>query len=229
MPGQALRITPSSGIENLMRIPWLLGIVCGGALAAPGAAQEVAVQQAPPAQAAKAEALKVGSAVPETVSLKGLDGKATSFKDLRGKVVIVHFWSDRCPAEKHADPVMKGLEQYYKGKDVAIIGIASNQNELGTAPGEGADYGQHYKNLRDKAKEVGLTHPILIDHGNKVSDMFQAKSTPHCYVIDQKGTLQYAGALDEMGKEGGKFFVRDAADALLAGKPVETKETKPYG
>ncbi|TAH35472.1 MAG: redoxin domain-containing protein [Planctomycetota bacterium] len=208
-------------------------LALGGALAVPAAAQEAPKQEAPPAAASaakKAEPLKVGATVAESLTLKDLSGKPVSFKELRGKVVIVHFWSDRCPAEKHGDAVNKQLEEYYKGKDVAIIAIASNQNELGTEPAPGADYSKHYTNLRDKAKAVGFTHPVLLDHGNKVSDLFQAKSTPHCYVIDKKGTLAYAGALDEgPSTENGRIYVRDAADALLAGKEVETKETKPYG
>ena len=74
---------------------------------------------------------------------------------------------------------------------------------------------------------------MFADHGNKVSGLFQARTTPHCFVIDQKGVLRYAGALDDdPGEKKGEtavVYVRDAADALLAGKDVAVKETKPYG
>jgi len=208
-------------------------LVLGGALALPIVGQDKGQDGKPPVEAPKVELLKLGSTVPETVAMKDLDGKTQTFKDLRGKVVVIHFWSDRCPAEKHADPVFKKLEKHFEGKNVVMLGIASNQGELGTEPAKDADYSKAYPNLRKKLKEVELTHKIVADHGNKLSSLFQAKTTPHCYVIDTKGVISYVGALDddlqESKGEAAKVYVRDAAEALLAGKPVETKETRPYG
>ncbi|HTF89360.1 MAG TPA: redoxin domain-containing protein [Planctomycetota bacterium] len=216
-----------------MKLNILSILAIGVAFTLPLQAQDPKPAPTPPVETPKVEVLKVGMTVPETQAMKDLDGKAVSFKELRGKVVIVHFWSDRCPAEKHGDPVTKALEKTYAGKDVVILGIASNQNELGAAPPKDADYSKLYTNLRDKIKEVGFTHRVIADHGNVLSGLFQAKSTPHCYVIDQKGVLRYAGALDdnldESKGEKAKIYVRDAADALLAGKDIEVKETRPYG
>lgn len=212
---------------------WMCALVLGGGLFAQAVVAQEKKDERPPVEKPREDVLKVGSTVAETLAMTDLDGKATTFKDLRGKVVIIHFWSDRCPAEKHADPVTKKLEDYYKGKDVVIVGIASNQNELGEAPAKDADYSKLYGNLRTKLKEVGYSHKIYADHGNKLSDLFQAKTTPHCYVIDAKGVVSYAGALDDdlSEKKGDKatVYVRDAADALLAGKEVAVKETTSYG
>lgn len=216
-----------------MKQLWIPMLMIGGAVGLPVLAQEKKPDDKPPVEAPKVEKLKLGSVVPETVTMKDFDGKSQTFKDLRGKVVIIHFWSDLCPAEVHADPVTQKLEKYYEGKDVVIIGINSNQNELGAAPAKDADYSKLYTKLRAKVKEVGFTHRIFADHGNVLSDLFQARSTPHCFVIDKKGTLAYAGALDDdlSGAKGDKatVYVRDAADALLAGKDIAVKETKPYG
>lgn len=204
-----------------------------GALALPAAA--VALGAAPASVTDEQQKpLEIGSTVPESIRLMDFEGKPTSFKDLRGKVVLLHFWSYRCPAEKHADPVFQAMEKKYAdSKDVVLLGIVSNQNELGAKPGEGDDYKDHYTKLREKRDKVGHKHTILADHGNVVSDMFQAKSTPHCFVIDQKGVLQYSGALDndpnsKRGDEATNYLV-DAAAALLAGKKPEVQSTKPYG
>ena len=226
--------TPSArDYDDTMKNNLLSIFVIGGALALPLVAQEPKPDVKPPIEKPKVELFKVGATIPESLALKDLDGKALSFKELRGKVVIVHFWSDRCPAEIHGDPVTKSLEKTYAGKDVVILGVASNQNELGTEPPKDADYSKQYLNLREKIKEVGFAHRIIADHKNVLSNLFQAKSTPHCYVIDQKGVLRYAGALDddpgETKGDKAKVYVRDAADALLAGKEVEVKETKSYG
>lgn len=81
-----------------------------------------------------------------------------------------------------------------------------------------------------KATE-GFEHEVMIDHGNKVSRAFGARTTPHCFVIDAKGVLQYSGALDgyRENREDPKPYVANAIDALLAGKEVTVQSTKPYG
>ena len=221
-----------------MKQSWIAWLAAGALVGLPAALaqepQDKKKDEKPPVEAPKSEVLKLGSTVAETLAMKDLDGKSISFKELRGKVVIVHFWSDRCPAERHADPVVKKLEEYYKGKDVVIVGIASNQGELGEQPpADATDWSKYYVNLRKKAGEVGYTHKIYVDHGNVLSDLFQARSTPHCYVIDAKGVLRYAGALDDDPNEekgdGATVYVRDAADALLAGKEVQVTESRSYG
>jgi thiol-disulfide isomerase/thioredoxin len=234
-----------------MKFTWipLLALACG--LAAPSLALSISTDDAPTLQERKDEkkssdkkkdekkrgkkkALEVGSTVDERVSLPDMNGKTTSFKDLRGKVVVLHFWSDRCPAERHANPVFARMEKKYaESKDVVMIGIASNQNELGKKPGADANYEKLYLNLREKLKDVGLRHKILIDHGNVISTLFGARSTPHCFVIDKKGVVQYAGALDDdqRGKKGDKAtnYLVDATTAVLAGRKPEVTNTKPYG
>jgi thiol-disulfide isomerase/thioredoxin len=214
---------------------WVAGVLALPLLAQDPKPQDKPVDK-PPVEAPKTpptESLKLGSVVPETVSMTDLDGKTVSFKELRGKVVVIHFWSDRCPAEVHADPITKRLEKTYEGKDVVLLGINANQNELGAPPAKDADYSKLYTNLRKKIAEVGFKHRILADHGNRLSAMFNAKTTPHCFVIDAKGVLSYAGALDDDPQEtkGDKavVYVKEAADALLAGKEVAIKETRSYG
>lgn len=218
-----------------MRLERTLLLALVGTLAVPALASSSSLASALAALADdEVKPLEIGATVPETVRLLDFEGKPTSFKDLRGKVVMIHFWSDRCPAEKHADPVFLAMEKRYaENKDVVLLGIASNQNELGAKPEDGADFSKHYDSLRKKRDQVGYKHTILADHGNAVSDLFAAKSTPHCFVVDAKGVLQYAGALDDdlPGKKGDQAtnYVVNAAEALLAGKKPEVQATKPYG
>ncbi len=214
-----------------MKRNWIPLLFLAGALATPAAVSGPAADGPAPADIVK---LKVGSTVPKSVTLKDFEGESLSFGDLRGKVVILHFWSDRCPAERHANPVFMEMEERYaESKDVVMVGIAANQNELGAEPEEGADLSEHYTSLRKKRDKVGYKHTILADHGNVVSKLFQARSTPHCFVIDKKGVIQYAGALDDdpRGRKGDKAtnYLVDAAAAILAGEKLAVTETKPYG
>jgi thiol-disulfide isomerase/thioredoxin len=115
-----------------------------------------------------------------------IDGKPLTFKDLRGKVVLIHFWSVYCPVEPQAEIKFKAMAKRYEGKDVVLVAIASNQNEIGAAPAKDAKRSECYTVVREHLKKEGIGYPIYVDHGNKVSDQFQAKSTPHCFVIEQE-------------------------------------------
>jgi len=197
------------------------------ALAALLAAPAALAQDAPDAAAAKDTAFKVGSAVDPSLEMKGIDGKTYTMKEFRGKVVFIHFWSIVCPYEQVAEPKMKKLQEEFGAKGVVQIAINANQGEL-DASGD-----TPYAKLVDHAKKAELNFPVVVDPGNKISDRFEARTTPHCFVIDKEGVLRYAGALDDDprgGKaEGATFYVRDAIVALLDGKAPEVTETKPYG
>lgn len=219
-----------------MKLNWI-PLLLAGMVATPVAIalqDDAPVEKPKPADEEKPKTLKLGSTVPADLKMMSVDGKEVSFESLRGKVVVIHFWSDRCPAERHADPIFKQMdERYAKSKDVVLLGVASNQRELGEQPGEKDDYKDFYKGLKKKRKSVGWTHDLVVDHGNRVSKLFQARSTPHCYVIDKKGKIQYTGALDDdpRGKKGDKAtnYCNDAVAAILEGKAPKVTSTKPYG
>jgi thiol-disulfide isomerase/thioredoxin len=170
---------------------------------------------------------EVGSTIPKDITLKDIYGKEHSLGDFRGKIVFIHFWSIVCPYEKLAEPKCIEIQKTYGEKGVVEIAINANQKELA------GDGGQPYANLRDHVEKFGVNFLVAVDHGNKLTDMFDGKSTPHCFVIDRDGVLRYAGALDDdpKGAKGAQAtaYVRDAIEAVLAGKPVQVVTTKPYG
>ncbi len=81
-------------------------------------------------------------------------------------------------------------------------------------------------------KEKGFPYAVLQDPDGTVGKSYAAKTTPHMYVIDEKGVLRYVGAIDDdaRGKaEKPSNHVKAAVDALLTGKPVPASTTEPYG
>ncbi|HHI80733.1 MAG TPA: redoxin domain-containing protein [Planctomycetes bacterium] len=171
---------------------------------------------------------RVGKAIDPSLSLRTIDGKTIRFKDLLGKVVVVHFWSTRCPFVKVSDPKMVSLAKTF-GSKVVFLAIDSNKTELKNKDPKAPAFAE----LRKVAKRRKLPYPILVDPGNKVADRFQARTTPHCYVIDAKGILRYQGALDNdpRGRKGdrAKNYLKDAIQAVLSGKKVPQAETRAYG
>lgn len=76
---------------------------------------------------------------------------------------------------------------------------------------------------------------ILLDPDGKVGKLYEAKTTPHMFVIDPEGVLRYMGAIDDQPSArtsslaGAKNYVEQALEAMMKGEAVATAETKPYG
>jgi thiol-disulfide isomerase/thioredoxin len=192
-------------------------------------------EPAPAPAAAAAKPLGIGEMLPKGLSCRTIDGKQQSLDDLRGKVVVFHFWSKSCPAEVMAEPKLNALSAEFAQKDVVVLGIAANAGEIGEAPEAKAfdakdEAERPYGDLRKKAKASSINHAILVDHGAKIGKLLDAKTTPHCFVFDKEGKLQYTGALDSDGKSAEATpYVKDAVTAVLAGEKPAMQTTKPYG
>ena len=122
---------------------------------------------------------------------------------------------------------MQSMQQYYTAVGVVWLTINS------TRP----DHPEAFNAAQSKEKLTywhAKTTDNLMDEDATVGHLYGAKTTPHFFVIDQKGILRYQGAIDDdRSTNGGKHasvnYVLAALDALLAGKPVETTSTQPYG
>jgi thiol-disulfide isomerase/thioredoxin len=161
------------------------------------------------------------------VKLTDIHGHAHAMGDFRGKIVFIHFWSIVCPSEKVAEPKCKELQTEFGEQGVVQIAINANQRELNAAGPT------PYADLRDHVEKAGVNFMVAVDPGNKLTDLFGGKSTPHCFVIDKEGVLRYSGALDDdpkgtKGKEA-VSYVRAAIESILAGKEVAVKTSQPYG
>ncbi|HKB17137.1 MAG TPA: thioredoxin family protein [Planctomycetota bacterium] len=169
---------------------------------------------------------KVGDAAPE-FNLMDVGGKPASLKEIRGegkeaKVVVVDFWSRNCPYSKAWDDRLKEIHRDYSTKGVVLLAIDSNQSET-------------KDQIAEYVKETGIPFRVLLDPDSAVADLYGGKTTPHCFLVGKDGKLAYIGAVDSNSKtplktgEGVTNYLRDALDAVLAGKPVPTPTTKEVG
>jgi len=173
----------------------------------------------------KAETAKIGESAPEFV-LQDTAGKSVSLASFKGKVVVLEWFNPDCPfIVKHhkTATTFNDLNTTYGPKGVVFLAINSS-----------ADGNQGSGNERNaKAKtDFKMEYPILMDASGKVGKSYGAKTTPHCFIIAKDGKLMYSGAIDDdksTGPSGKTNFVAKALDEILAGKPVTTAQTKPYG
>jgi len=88
----------------------------------------------------------------------------------------------------------------------------------------------HDRNVQ-AVKDYGIEYPVMLDETGKVGHLYGAKTTPHMFVIDETGTLIYAGAIDNNPSlaPGDVNYVAQALREHAAGKAVSVPETKSYG
>ncbi len=170
---------------------------------------------------ARAGDLKIGGPAPDFTLPAASDGKAVALKDLLAgnKAVAIVFVATKCPVSNAYNTRMAALGKEYAAKGIPLVGINSNKTE------PAADVKVH-------AEKHGFTFPVLKDDANKIADAYGASHTPEVFVVDPKGNLIYHGRIDENQDDAGNVKSPDlhnALDAVLAGKPVPTPQTKAFG
>ncbi|HXG59869.1 MAG TPA: redoxin domain-containing protein [Planctomycetota bacterium] len=165
---------------------------------------------------------EVGKPAPD-FTLPDTDGKSVKLSSFRGRIVVLEWINPDCPVCKRVfttGVVRKMLEEVKAASpDVVYLPISTTHY---MTPDRIAAY----------LKENGIDAKGLMDTDGKVGRIYDARTTPHLYVIDAQGVLRYAGAIDDdpSGKKpGAENYVVKAVKAIVAGQKVSPETTKPYG
>jgi peroxiredoxin len=162
--------------------------------------------------------LKIGEK-PEDFALTATDGKQVTLHQKEApKATAVFFLATLCPISNRYNERMTRFAAEYGPKGVRFIGINSNDPEP-------------MEEVAEHAKKHGFPFPVVKDLKNVIADNWGATITPEVYVFDQKGTLQYHGRIDDHMAERKAMSpdLKNALEALLAGRKPEKAETKPHG
>jgi AhpC/TSA family protein len=171
----------------------------------------------------------VGQTAPD-FTLADSNGAKHRLSDLKGKVVVLEWVNFECPfvGKHYGSGNMQKLQKAYTGKGVVWLSVNSS------AEGKQGYYAPDKVNALMKEKGASPT-AYLIDTDGTVGRAYGAKTTPHMFVVDPKGAVVYAGGIDDTPSTDladiatAKNFVRAALDEALAGKPVTTASSAPYG
>jgi peroxiredoxin len=169
--------------------------------------------------------LAVGAPAPD-FTLQDIAGATHHLAELRGKVVVLEWINPNCPfSRRHAtEKTMTTTE----GKHPGVVWLGIDSSRAGSHDfTEPAAY-------KTYVAGKGIDYPVLLDRSGDVGRAYGAKTTPHMFVIDEKGTLLYDGAIDDdpSGRNtlvARKNYVDLGLAAHAAGKAAEPATTKPYG
>jgi peroxiredoxin len=178
--------------------------------------------------AASALAVEIGKSAPD-FSATDINGKTVKFSDYKGKIVVLESYNSDCPFcnNQYKTGAMQELEKDMADKGVVWLIVNSvNPNNPSHRTPE-----QAKKEMADKKI---IATAWIDDSSGAVGHLYDMKTTPDMYVIDKNGVLVYQGAIDNKpdpmhDPRTARNYVSEAVDDLLAGKPVEVTQTKPYG
>ena len=163
---------------------------------------------------------------------KGTDsnGVTHTLSQYRGKYVVLEWANKGCPYEQkhYLSGNMEALQKEWTDKGVVWLSI------LSSAPGEQGNVTPAEENQYLKTMHAAPTAAIL-DPSGEIGHLYQAKTTPHIFIIDPKGKLIYQGAIDDKPTtdlsdvQHAHNYLNEALNAAMAGKPVPMASTRPYG
>jgi len=171
----------------------------------------------------------IGTQAPD-FTLTDITGKPVRLADFKGKHVVLEWTNPHCPyVAKHYDTGnMQALQKNYAAKGVVWLSISS------TRPGH-SEYASEKEMAKWGADTKASAARVMLDKDGKVGRLYDARTTPHMYVIDPQGRLVYAGGIDDRRStsasdvKNAKNFVSAALEESLAGKAVSVPSAPPYG
>ncbi|PZW63284.1 cytochrome c biogenesis protein CcdA [Pseudomonas sp. URMO17WK12:I6] len=115
-------------------------------------------------------------------AVEWLNSPALSNDSLRGKVVLVDFWTYDCINCQHTLPYVKDWAKKYEKDGLVVVGV--HTPEYG--------YERILDNVRDQVKKLGITYPVAIDNNYAIWRAFDNQYWPAHYLIDAKGQVRYS-------------------------------------
>jgi AhpC/TSA family len=174
-------------------------------------------------------AARIGEPAPAFTATDS-NGKSHSLAEYRGKFVVLEWTNRGCPyTQKHYNSGnMQRLQKEWTGRGVIWLTV------LSSAPGKqgyltGSDENAYVKQVNASPTAV------LLDPTGALGHLYDAKTSPHMFIINPDGTLIYDGAIDDRPTtdtadvNGAKNYVSQALSEAMAGKPVSVATSRPYG
>jgi peroxiredoxin len=165
----------------------------------------------------------VGEPAPE-FELTDEAGKTHKLSDYRGKTVVLEWFNPGCPyVVRHHEEEKTSAKTIEAVDSDDLVWLAVDSTNV-----------DEYEDSGDWKKKWNIDFPILQDRSGEVGKLYEAKTTPHMFVIDPDGVLQFQGGIDDDPRGQKKVderqnYVLQALQALQNAEDVENTEPKPYG
>lgn len=163
--------------------------------------------------------LALGDPAP-SFELPGVDGRSHASEEFAGRPLAVVFSCCHCPYVVAWDDRLNAVARDYAGQ-AGLVAVNANAGYLGDS----------FEETADRAREQGFVYPFLYDETQEVAEAYGAARTPEVFLFDAEHRLAYHGTpdSDHRDPDGAEPYLRDALDAVLAGREPDVQEVPPVG
>ena len=169
--------------------------------------------------------IALGAPAPEFRGLPGVDGRAYSLADFRGrKALVIVFSCNHCPYVQAYEDRLNGIARDYAPHGIAVLAI--NANDVDAYPDDNFDA------MVARARDQGFVFPYVRDETQKVAAAYGAECTPEVFMVDADGKICYHGGIDDNHRDPAAVtqpFLRAALDDIVAGRPIAAPQTRAIG
>ena len=123
----------------------------------------------------------IGKPAPELAAGEWINSRPLSLKELRGKVVLLEFWTFGCSNCRNTLPYVNAWHEAYAGQNFQVIGIHTPESEKE----------KHFATLKNKIDQLGIKFPVVTDNEYKAWTAYGQLYWPVMYLLDKKGIVRY--------------------------------------
>jgi thiol-disulfide isomerase/thioredoxin len=123
----------------------------------------------------------VGMPAPEITGQSWLNSGPLGLADLKGKVVLLEFWTFGCYNCRNVEPFVKAWHQKYADKGLVVIGVHAPE----------FSYERVLANVQRYVREHAIQYPVAIDNDFNTWNRYNNRYWPAMYLIDKRGIIRY--------------------------------------
>ncbi|UYQ91084.1 thioredoxin family protein [Chitinophaga horti] len=172
------------------------------------------------------DTLEIGAPLPKgDLKMKDISGKEISLNEAKGtNGLLVMFTCNTCPYVKRNQERTQAICAYAQKHNIGVILINSNEAQRTS--------GDSFDAMKDYAGKQQYKWYYVVDKNSEIADAFAADRTPECYLFGKNSQLAYKGAIDDHPGNPAEVkdqYLKQAIDAMLAGKPIANNNTASVG
>jgi thiol-disulfide isomerase/thioredoxin len=118
---------------------------------------------------------------PELAAGDWINSEPLKLNDLRGRVVLIEFWTFGCYNCRNTLPFVKSWDERYREKGFTVIGVHSPE----------FDEERKVENLRRQVASLGIRYPVVTDNDYQTWNAYKVEAWPTVFLLDKQGRIRW--------------------------------------
>jgi thiol-disulfide isomerase/thioredoxin len=121
------------------------------------------------------------ASAPELAAGEWINSEPLKLKDLRGRVVLIDFWTFGCFNCRNTLPYIKGWHNRYRDSGLTVVGVHSPE----------FDEERKVENLRRSVDSLGINYPVVTDNDYQTWNAYKVEAWPTVFLLDRQGRIRW--------------------------------------